>query len=105
MCNHVHLQSVLLQRTPYTDRQTFNAALASLAPDGKWRHAAALVSDMMAQGDLPDELSCDAAFTACERASQGVAAVSYLRTVQRFGERLLLHVQKDLTDAGPPGLE
>ncbi|CAE7918299.1 MRL1, partial [Symbiodinium necroappetens] len=63
----LHLLRLL---TPYSaDRTSFNAALVSLAPNGKWQQAAALVTDMMSQEELPDELSCDSAFSACARAS------------------------------------
>ncbi|CAE7564753.1 EMB2745 [Symbiodinium sp. CCMP2456] len=83
----LHLLRLL---TPYSaDRTSFNAALVSLAPKGKWQQAARLVTDMMSQGELPDDLSCDSAFTACARASQPLAAVAYLGTVQHFGESLL----------------
>eukprot|EP00439_Symbiodinium_sp_Y106_P039491 s1288_g4.t2 len=90
----LHLLRLL---TPYSaDQTSFNAALASLAPNGKWQQAAALVTDMMSQGELPDELSCDSAFSACARASQPLAAVAYLRTVQHFGESLLPRGENDI---------
>ena len=53
----------------------------------------------MSQGELPDELSCDSAFSACARASQPLAAVAYLRTVQHFGESLLPRGENDIMTA------
>ena len=75
-------------RSVFKQEQTPSVAIRAVQLR-KWLLAVSLTNDMAGNWDLPDELSCDAAFAACKRASQACMAVTFLNTVARVGSCLL----------------